>query len=57
MFRVFNMGIGFVLIVAEEFVKPVLEMVAQFGGQAFEIGAMEPRKEGEPAVVISGISS
>jgi len=55
MFRVFNMGIGFVLVVEEPFVKPIIEMIQRFGGQAFEIGEIEPRREGEPPVVIPSV--
>jgi phosphoribosylformylglycinamidine cyclo-ligase len=38
MFRVFNMGIGFVLIVAEDFAHSVTKKLTRFGEQVYEIG-------------------
>jgi len=38
MFRVFNMGIGFVLIVAEDFARSVTKKLTRFGEQVYEIG-------------------
>ncbi len=38
MFRVFNMGIGFVLIVAEDFADSIAKKLAGFGEQGYRIG-------------------
>ena len=38
MFRVFNMGIGFVLIVAEDFADSILKKLARYGEQVYRIG-------------------
>lgn len=53
MFRVFNMGIGFVIIVAENTVSEVLETIEKFGDHAWVIGGIEARREEEPAVVLT----
>ncbi len=38
MFRVFNMGIGFVLIVAEDFANSITKKLTRYGEQVYEIG-------------------
>jgi len=38
MFRVFNMGIGFVLIVAEDFADSITKKLTRFGEQVYKIG-------------------
>ena len=38
MFRVFNMGIGFVLIVAEDFANSIIKKLTRYGEQVYEIG-------------------
>ncbi len=38
MYRVFNMGIGFVLIVAEDFANSIMNKLTRFGEQVYTIG-------------------
>jgi phosphoribosylformylglycinamidine cyclo-ligase len=38
MFRVFNMGIGFVLVVAEDFADSIAEKLAGYGEKVYKIG-------------------
>ena len=38
MFRVFNMGIGFVLVVAEDFAHSISEKLSKFGETVYTIG-------------------
>ena len=38
MFRVFNMGIGFVLIVSEDFANSITKKLTRFGEQVYTIG-------------------
>lgn len=38
MFHVFNMGIGMVLVVAEAYAKPIIEILNETGEEALEIG-------------------
>jgi phosphoribosylformylglycinamidine cyclo-ligase len=38
MFRVFNMGIGFVLIVAEDFANSITKKLSHFGEKVYRIG-------------------
>lgn len=38
MFRVFNMGIGYVLIVAEDFAHSIAERLRKYGEEVYEIG-------------------
>jgi phosphoribosylformylglycinamidine cyclo-ligase len=38
MFRVFNMGIGFVLIVAEDFAESIKKKLTRYGEKVYEIG-------------------
>jgi len=38
MFRVFNMGIGFVLIVAEDFANSIKKKLTKYGEKVYKIG-------------------
>jgi phosphoribosylformylglycinamidine cyclo-ligase len=38
MFRVFNMGIGYVLIVAEDFADSIIKKLTKYGEQVYRIG-------------------
>jgi phosphoribosylformylglycinamidine cyclo-ligase len=38
MFRVFNMGIGFVLVVAEDFASSISAKLTKFGEKVYKIG-------------------
>ena len=38
MFRVFNMGIGYVLIVAEDFADSIKKKLAKYGEKVYKIG-------------------
>ena len=38
MFRVFNMGIGFVLIVAEDFADSISQKLTKYGEKVYRIG-------------------
>ncbi len=49
MFKTFNMGIGFVLIVSEEFADELIEKITRSGHQAFIIGVV---RKGERGVLI-----
>lgn len=40
MFRVFNMGIGFVLIVAEDFANSITKKLARYGEKVYKIGCV-----------------
>lgn len=51
MFRVFNMGIGMVLIVPEKQKDEILQRLRALGEQASAIGVVEKKDEGQPAVV------
>ena len=38
MFRVFNMGIGFILVIAEDFANSIAEKLARYGEKVYKIG-------------------
>ena len=38
MFRVFNMGIGYVLVVAEDFADSITRKLTKFGEKVYRIG-------------------
>jgi phosphoribosylformylglycinamidine cyclo-ligase len=38
MFRVFNMGIGYVLVVAEDFADSIAEKLTSYGEKVYKIG-------------------
>ncbi|MBE0536407.1 MAG: phosphoribosylformylglycinamidine cyclo-ligase [Phycisphaerae bacterium] len=44
MYRVFNMGIGFVLVVAKDFAKAVAEKLRRYGEEVYEIGTITAGK-------------
>ncbi|RMF18899.1 MAG: phosphoribosylformylglycinamidine cyclo-ligase [Candidatus Dadabacteria bacterium] len=52
MLRVFNCGIGFVLVVPEACADRAVELLEEQGERAFRIGVIEARPEGESQVVI-----
>jgi phosphoribosylformylglycinamidine cyclo-ligase len=53
MHRVFNCGIGMVVVVAEEDVQRALHLLHAAGEMALEIGCIEARGEGEaPTIVV-----
>ena len=52
MHRVFNNGIGFVLVLPAEDLEGTLELLHGMGEKAFHIGKIHSREKGEPPVVI-----
>jgi phosphoribosylformylglycinamidine cyclo-ligase len=53
MHRVFNCGIGFVVVVAREDAGRALALLREAGEEALEIGRIEPRRDAEaPTVVV-----
>ncbi|MBW1981033.1 MAG: phosphoribosylformylglycinamidine cyclo-ligase [Deltaproteobacteria bacterium] len=50
--RVFNNGIGYVLVVRTEELTDVLELLHGLGQPSYHIGEIQAREEGEPAVII-----
>lgn len=52
MFRVFNMGIGMMLIVSPVAAAEIVGLMNNMGEQAFVIGKIKAREQGEPAVVM-----
>jgi phosphoribosylformylglycinamidine cyclo-ligase len=50
MFRVFNMGIGMMIIVAEKDHAEILERLGKLGEAAYSIGVIEKRENDQPAV-------
>ena len=44
MYRVFNMGIGFVLIVAEDFADSITKKLKKYGEQVYRIGRITSGK-------------
>jgi phosphoribosylformylglycinamidine cyclo-ligase len=53
MYRVFNAGIGFVLIVAAATLADVFELLHGLGQTAYHIGSIRNRDKDEPSVVIA----
>ena len=51
MLRVFNMGIGMILIVAEKDHAEILERLEKLGEKAYSIGIIEKRENDQPMVV------
>ncbi len=51
MFRVFNMGIGMMLVVSEKEAGEVMERLENLGERAYLIGAIEKRNDRQPQVV------
>ena len=52
MHRVFNCGIGMVVVVAREDVRQALQLLHAAGEQAMEIGRIEARQDGEAQTVV-----
>jgi phosphoribosylformylglycinamidine cyclo-ligase len=50
MFRVFNMGIGMMIVVTEKETKEVLDRLAILGEKAYQIGAVEKRESNQDLV-------
>jgi phosphoribosylformylglycinamidine cyclo-ligase len=50
MLRVFNMGIGMILVVAEKDHREVLDRLDKLGERAYPIGVIEKREGGQPMV-------
>ncbi len=53
MHRVFNCGIGMVVIVAAEHAEQARNLLAQHGEHAYDIGRIVPRAEHAPATVVA----
>lgn len=51
MYRVFNMGIGMILIVPEKEKDEILQRLGALGEQASIIGSVEKKEDGQPTVV------
>ncbi len=52
MYRVFNNGIGFVLVLPAKYLEGALELLHGMGEKAFHIGTIHSREKKEPPVVI-----
>ena len=52
MLRVFNCGIGMIVVVGKDDVDDVIQRLAGLGERAYRIGVTERRAEGDPALVI-----
>jgi phosphoribosylaminoimidazole (AIR) synthetase len=52
MFRTFNMGIGMVAVVVAEKAARALELIYDVGYSARQIGVIEVRADGSPAVTL-----
>jgi phosphoribosylformylglycinamidine cyclo-ligase len=53
MFRVFNMGIGMMIVVTEKETKAVLDRLAALGEKAYQIGVVEKREGNQDLVYFS----
>jgi phosphoribosylformylglycinamidine cyclo-ligase len=53
MFRVFNMGIGMMVIVDSETAPEIIERLGALGEKAYLIGSIEKRLKDSPPVIIS----
>ena len=53
MFRVFNMGIGMMIVVGEKETKEVLDRLAMLGEKAYQIGVVEKREGNQDLVYFS----
>jgi len=56
MYRTFNCGIGMVVCVSPENARTALDLLAQQGEQAWQIGAIESRESAQKRVIIQGVS-
>ncbi|MGW8207759.1 MAG: AIR synthase-related protein, partial [Syntrophobacteria bacterium] len=52
MHRVFNNGIGFVLVLPAKYLEGALELLHGMGEKSFHIGTIHSREKKEPPVVI-----
>jgi len=52
MYRVFNMGIGMILIVPDREAEEVLERLGGLGEKAFSLGIVEKKGSGQPSVIL-----
>ena len=50
MLRVFNMGIGMIIIVAEKDHAEILERLEKLGEKAYALGVIEKRENDQPTV-------
>jgi phosphoribosylformylglycinamidine cyclo-ligase len=50
MYRVFNMGIGLILVVSPDEADPVMRRATALGDRAYRIGRIVSAKDGEPLV-------
>ena len=55
MFRVFNMGIGMMIVVSEKETREVLDRLAVLGEKAYSIGIVEKREENQDLVCFTEI--
>ena len=55
MLRVFNMGMGMLIVVSESDRLEVMERIAMLGEQPYNIGHIEKRDAGEPPVVFTDL--
>jgi len=54
LYRTFNCGVGYVLIVADEDAQAVIEELGAAGLDAWHMGVMGARREGDPPIILSG---
>jgi phosphoribosylformylglycinamidine cyclo-ligase len=52
MHRTFNCGVGMVLVVAKKDAQAAIESLKEHGVEAYDIGSIVERKEGEPQAVV-----
>jgi phosphoribosylformylglycinamidine cyclo-ligase len=50
MLRVFNMGIGMIIIVAEKDQQDIMERLEKLGEKAYALGTIEKRENDQPMV-------
>lgn len=53
MLRVFNCGIGMIVIIAPEHVQTAIEILHNAGETVWQIGEIKPRQSGTPSIVIA----
>ncbi len=52
MFRVFNMGIGMIIVVAEKEQTEIMERLEMLGEKAYSIGVVQKKENDQPTVSI-----
>lgn len=57
LYRVFNMGIGLVLVISPEHADPLIARAAQRGDRGYRIGDIVPRQSGDSQVEYAGTES